>query len=67
MKLMYKVHATTAPTISIGTALTSSDGWADLPASGLINTTSGYQVTVALTAQNGQPIASGYTSAVVKG
>ena len=67
MKLMYKAHSSTAPTISIGTALTSSDGWADLPASGLINTTSGYQVTVALTAQNGQPIASGYTSAVVKG
>ena len=66
MKLMYKVDSSTAPTISIGTALTSSDGWADLPASGLINTTSGYQVTVALTAQNGQPIASGYTSAVVK-
>ena len=66
MKLMYKAHSSTAPTISIGTALTSSDGWADLPASGLINTTSGYQVTVALTAQNGQPIASGYTSAVVK-
>ena len=53
MKLMYKVDSSTAPTISIGTALTSSDGWADLPASGLINTTSGYQVTVALTAQNG--------------
>ena len=67
MKLMYKAHSSTAPTISIGTALTSSDGWADLPASGLINTTSGYQVTVALTAQNGQPIASGNTSAVVKG
>ena len=66
MKLMYKAHSSTAPTISIGTALTSSDGWADLPASGLINTTSGYQVTVALTAQNGQPIASGNTSAVVK-
>ena len=66
MKLMYKVDSSTAPTISIGTALTSSDGWADLPASGLINTTSGYKVTVALTAQNGQPIASGYTSAVVK-
>ena len=67
MKLMYKVDSSTAPTISIGTALTSSDGWADLPASGLINTTSGYKVTVALTAQNGQPIASGNTSAVVKG
>ena len=66
MKLMYKAHSSTAPTISIGTALTSSDGWADLPASGLINTTSGYKVTVALTAQNGQPIASGNTSAVVK-
>ena len=67
MKLMYKAHSSTAPTITIGTKLTTSDGWADLPADGVINTTSGYQVTVALTALNGQPIASGYTSAVVKG
>lgn len=66
MKLMYKAASGTAPTIAIGTALTTSAGWADLPADGVINTTSGYYVTVALTAQNGQPIAAGNTTAVVK-
>ena len=66
MKLMYKAQASTAPTITVGTALTSSDGWADLPASGLISTTNGYKITVALTAQNGKPVASGNTTVVAK-
>ena len=66
MKLMYKAQASTAPTITVGTALTSSDGWADLPASGLISTTDGYKITVALTAQNGKPVAAGNTTVVAK-
>lgn len=66
MKLMYKAQASTAPTITVGTALTSSDGWADLPASGLISTTNGYKITVALTAQNGKPVAAGNTTVVAK-
>jgi hypothetical protein len=66
MKLMYKAQASTAPTITVGTALTSSDGWADLPVSGLISTTNGYKITVALTAQNGKPVAAGNTTVVAK-
>lgn len=58
-KYMYKTADGTAPAVAIGTKLTASDGWADLPADGLINTTNGYKITVALTAQNGQPIAKG--------
>ena len=58
-KYMYKTDSSTAPAVAIGTKLTASDGWADLPADGLINTTNGYKITVALTAQNGQPIAKG--------
>lgn len=66
MKLMYKAQESTAPTVTVGTALTASDGWADLPASGLISTTNGHKITVALTAQNGQPIAAGNTTVVAK-
>ena len=58
-KYMYKTADGTAPAVAIGTKLTASDGWADLPADGLINTTNNYKITVALTAQNGQPIAKG--------
>ena len=66
MKLMWKAASGTAPSIAIGTKLTSTDGWADLPADGLISTTNAYKITVALTAQNGQPIASGNTTVVAK-
>lgn len=66
MKLMYKAQASTAPTIAIGTALTAANGWADLPANGLISTTNGHKITVALVAQNGQPVASGNTTVVAK-
>jgi hypothetical protein len=59
MKYMFKCASGTAPAISIGTKLTSTDGWADLPADGLINTTNGWKITVALTAANGQPVAKG--------
>ena len=49
-KYMYKTADGTAPAVAIGTKLTASDGWADLPADGLINTTNNYKITVALTA-----------------
>ena len=65
-KLMYKAASGTAPSITVGTALTVADGWADLPADGIINTTANYKVTVALTAMNGKPYAAGNTTAVVK-
>ena len=66
MKYMYKCASGTAPAVSIGTKLTATDGWADLPASGLINTTNGYAITVALTAANGQPVAKGTGTVVAK-
>ena len=66
MKLMYKTNASTAPSITVGTALTTSDSWADLPANGLISTTNGHKITVALCAVNGQPVASGSATIVAK-
>ena len=59
-KYMYKVAQSAAPTVTVGTALTVSDGWADLPADGKITATNGYYITVALVAAtNNKPIASG--------
>ena len=66
MKLVWKAASGTAPAVAIGTKLAASDGWADLPADGKISTTNGYKITVALAAQNGQPIASGNTTVVAK-
>jgi hypothetical protein len=58
MKLVYKTDASDAPTITIGTALSS--GWNDLPANGKLTITNGYKITVALVSANSlQPIASG--------
>lgn len=66
-KLMWKAANGTAPSVTYGTALTAADGWADLPASGLINTTNDYKVTVALVAKGSQlPLASGNTTVVAK-
>jgi hypothetical protein len=66
MKLVWKAASGTAPAVAIGTKLAASDGWADLPADGKISTTNGYKITVALVAQNGQPIAAGNTTVVAK-
>lgn len=66
-KYMYKCASGTAPSVTIGTALTATDGWADLPASGLISTTNGYKITVALcAASNNKPIASGNATVAAK-
>lgn len=66
-KLMYKCASGTAPTITVGTALTATDGWADLPANGLISTTNSYKITVAVVAKsNNKPIASGNATVVAK-
>ncbi len=67
MKLMYKAQASTAPTVTFGTALTSAGGWADLPATGLISTTNGHKITVALVAGGSAlPVAAGNTTVVAK-
>jgi len=65
-KYVWKAASGTAPSVSIGTALTSTDGWADLPANGLISSTNGYKITVALVAANGQPVAYGTGTVVAK-
>ena len=65
-KYVWKAASDTAPTVSIGTALTSTDGWAELPASGLISTTNGHKISVALVAANGQPIAYGTGTVAAK-
>ena len=59
-KYRWKAASGTAPSVTIGTALTATDGWADLPADGGITTTNGYGITVALVAAgNNKPIAYG--------
>jgi hypothetical protein len=65
-KYVWKAASGTAPAVSIGTALKASDGWADLPADGLISTTNGYKISVALVAANGQPIAYGTGTVAAK-
>ena len=64
-KLMYKAANGTAPSVTVGSALTAADGWADLPADGVISTTADYKVTVAMTGLNNKPYAAGNTTAVV--
>lgn len=63
MKLVYKAQASTAPTVTMGTAIT---GWNDLPADGKISSTNGHKITVALVAASGQPVAAGNTTVVAK-
>ena len=45
---VWKAASGTAPTVTIGGALTSTDSWAELASTGLISTTNGYKITVAL-------------------
>lgn len=65
-KYVWKAASGTAPTVEIGTALTSAGGWAELPADGLISSTNGHKITVALVAANGQPVAYGAGTVVAK-
>ena len=66
-KLVWKAASGTAPSVTFGTALTTANGWADLPASGLINTTNGYKVTVALVGKDSLlPLAAGDATVVAK-
>lgn len=59
-KYMWKAASGTAPTVTIGTALAVSDGWADLPADGKITSTNNHKISVALVAtSNNKPIAYG--------
>lgn len=67
MVYVYKTDSSTAPTVSIGTALTAANGWNVLPADGKISATNGHEITVALVAAaSRQPVASGNTTVVAK-
>ena len=67
MKLVWKAASGTAPSVTFGTALTTTNGWADLPASGLISTTNGHKITVALVGKDSLlPIAAGNADVVAK-
>ena len=67
MKLLWKAASGTAPAVAFGTALTAANGWAELPATGLISTTNGYEITVALVAGGSNlPVAYGSTTVVAK-
>lgn len=66
-KYVWKAASGTAPSVSIGTKLLASDSWADLPSNGLISTTNGYNITVALIATaSRQPVAYGTGTVVAK-
>ena len=66
-KLRYKCASGTAPSVTVGTALAATDGWADLPSDGLISTTNGYKITVAVvSAVNNKPIAAGNATVAAK-
>lgn len=66
-KYVWKAASGTAPSVSIGTKLLATDSWADLPADGLISTTNGYKLTVALiSAASRQPVAYGTADVVAK-
>lgn len=66
-KYVWKAASGTAPSVSIGTKLLASDGWADLPSDGLISTTNAYKITVALvSAASRQPVAYGTGTVVAK-
>ena len=45
---VWKAASGTAPSVTIGGALTSTDSWAELASTGLISSTNGYKITVAL-------------------
>jgi pectate lyase len=67
MKLVWKAASGTAPTVTFGTALTAADGWAELPAGGLISTTNGHKITVAMVGKaSNLPVAAGNTTVVAK-
>jgi hypothetical protein len=67
LKLVWKAASGDAPAVTFGTALTTANGWADLPADGLISSTNGYKITVALVTRDSLlPLASGTATVVAK-
>ena len=66
-KYMWKAASGTAPSVPVGDVLSTTDSWADLPAGGLISTTNGYKITVALvSATNNKVLAYGTGTVAAK-
>jgi hypothetical protein len=64
---VWKAASGTAPAVTIGGALTSTDGWAELASTGLISSTNGHKITVAMVAKsNRKAIAYGTGTVVAK-
>lgn len=67
LKLVWKAADGTAPAVAFGTALTTANGWAELPANGLISTTNDYKITVAIVARDSLlPLGYGTATVVAK-
>ena len=64
---VWKAASGTAPSVTIGGALTATDSWAELASTGLISSTNGHKITVALVAKsNRKAIAYGTGTVVAK-
>jgi hypothetical protein len=64
---VWKAASGTAPAATVGGVLTSTDGWAELASTGLISSTNGHKITVALVAKsNRKVIAYGKGTVVAK-
>ena len=64
---VWKAASGTAPSVTIGGALTATDSWAELASTGLINTTNSYKITVALVSKaSRKAIAYGTGTVVAK-
>lgn len=62
---VWKAASGTAPSATIGGVLTSTDGWAELASTGLISSTNGHKITVALVAKNNRKVIAYGTGTVV--
>ena len=64
---VWKAVSGTAPSVTIGGVLSATDSWAELASTGLINTTNGYGITVALVSKaSRKAIAYGKGTVVAK-
>ena len=62
---VWKAASGTAPSATIGGVLTSTDGWAELASTGLISSTNGHKITVALVAKSNRKVIAYGTGTVV--
>ena len=64
---VWKAASGTAPAVTVGATLSATDSWAELASTGLISSTNGHKITVALVAKsNRKAIAYGTGTVVAK-